>query len=324
MDKKRNGQFFTVGNPFRLTGFREWYEMIPRKERFLEPFAGANNLVRMMDEVFGEKEWGSFDIQPMDEKVIFRDTLAEMPKGYDAIVTNPPYLARNSATRSGIKFSEENRYDDLYKFCLDRMLGEYDFVAAIIPESFITSGQFREKLFSTISLTRNMFMDTDCPVCIAMFVDEDVKARYLDEKDFYLYQLDEMVGKYSEVYGYFKREILDRMDGAGEIIKFKFNDPEGKIGLWGVDNTREESIHFGDGEMIPANKIKVSSRAITRISGPVKDVEEVAKRANEILVEFRKNTRDVFMTAFKGLRADGKYRRRLDYKIANCILNAAR
>lgn len=322
MDKKRNGQFYTVNNPFGLDGFRKWFGFLGAEAKLLEPFAGANNLVRMVNEIYGEREWASFDIKPSDKSVIKKDTLEEMPEGFDAIITNPPYLARNSATRSGIRFSAENHYDDLYKFCLDKMLVKYDFVAAIIPESFITSGQFREKLFATISLTQNMFSDTDCPVCIAMFVDLKTKGKYLASKDFYVYQLDKLIGRFSDIYGYYRKEILDKM--PAKPIRFKFNDREGEIGLWGVDNTKGNSIHFGDGAIIPPEKIKVSSRAITRISSDSSfDVDRIAGRANAILEDFRKNTNDIFMTAFKGLRADGRYRRRLDYKIAGQILNVA-
>ena len=37
----------------------------------------------------------------------------------------------------------------------------------------------------------------------------------------------------------------------------------------------------------------------------------------------RYKTGDVLLTSFKGLRADGKYRRRLDFKTAQMVMNLA-
>jgi len=40
------------------------------------------------------------------------------------------------------------------------------------------------------------------------------------------------------------------------------------------------------------------------------------------LEQIRKNTHDVFLTSFKGLRNDNKYRRRLDFTTIKLILCA--
>jgi hypothetical protein len=77
--------------------------------------------------------------------------------------------------------------------------------------------------------------------------------------------------------------------------------------------------------MIPSSVIKVSSRAITRISVDVniKNLDKYLMIANKLLVEFRINTHDVFFTSFKGIREDGQYRRRLDFRLARGILDLA-
>lgn len=326
MYKKEKGQFFTEGNPFILDPFREWFKLLPKNAKLLEPFAGSNNLIKMIDNIFGYHEWGSFDIEPPeknnfpDVKTVRLDTVKDMPGGYDAIITNPPYLARNSATRSGIKFASENKYDDLYKFCLEKMLEKYDYVAAIIPESFITSGQFREKLYAVISLTQAMFKDTDCPVCVAMFVPVVLKRKKMREDDFLVYQLNDRLGYFSEL-------NRDRGLTANCFLTMKFNDKKGEIGLRGVDNTRTNSIEFVRGETINPERVKNTSRAVTRISIDVdlskNELDQVIEIANQILKDYRLATKDVFMTSFKGMRADGKYRRRLDYGEAKKILTMA-
>lgn len=105
----------------------------------------------------------------------------------------------------------------------------------------------------------------------------------------------------------------------------EINDPNGKIGIWCIDNTKENSIRFGDGNLIDSNKIKISSRSLTRVSGLPKDIDIQAfiDKCNEILNKYRKETKDVFMASFKGLRQDGLYRRRLDFATAKNIMNLA-
>ncbi|WP_416373657.1 hypothetical protein [Mycoplasmopsis felis] len=60
-------------------------------------------------------------------------------------MTNPPYLAKNKAKKINIE-NFDNNYSDLYLNALDKMLNNCDFVACIIPESFITSGQYIWKI----------------------------------------------------------------------------------------------------------------------------------------------------------------------------------
>ena len=82
---------------------------------------------------------------------------------------------------------------------------------------------------------------------------------------------------------------------------------------------------FFEGEKIPSESIKVSSRSFTRVSGLPDDIDrkEFLKECNIILADYREKTKDVLMTSFKGLRKDGKYRRRLDFKTVKSILNIA-
>ena len=325
--KVQHGQYFTKNNPFYLNSFKEWFQLIPKKEKLLEPFAGTNNLLKMINEIYGDFEFGSFDIDPPKEnffkisKIIKQDTLKNMPEGYDFIITNPPYLAKNSSTRKGFSWHKDNKYDDLYKFCLEKMLDKYNFIAAIIPESFIVANIFQDRLYGVISLTQEMFSDTDCPVGIALFVDRKTKKENkIFENDFKIWQMEEYLGTKNELYERSQKSLL-----STNRTKVIFNDKNGKIGLLGVDNTKESTIKFIRGEHINSNNIKMTSRAITRISIGYdlnnKDLDKIILKANQILSDYRKDTKDVFMTAFKGLRQDGKYRRRLDFATAEKILN---
>lgn len=321
--KKLSGQFYTISNPFKNNYFFKWYKNINNYYNlsdieFLEPFAGANNIIELIEELNLNKPrgWKCYDINETELNktpefsIIKQDTIKNFPKGYKIVITNPPYLAKNKATILNSTNFDYN-YDDLYLKCLDLMLANTEFIAAIIPESFITSGKYHDRLYCVISLEMKMFNDTEVPVCLALFNKEKTD-------DFFIVKNNLNVGTYSKLKEYLINYKSD--------ICWKFNDKNGNIGLYAVDNHYEESIRFVKGEEIE-NEIKDSSRSVTKISGyqfkKEEDLERFIKIANEILKKYRQNTNDIFMTSFKGLRKDFKYRRRLDYKTARNILNKA-
>jgi len=90
------------------------------------------------------------------------------------------------------------------------------------------------------------------------------------------------------------------------------------LGLLAIDNTQEPSIKFTKGEQISASRISDSSRSITRIK--VDCSISIIDKLNTRLNQFREETNDVFLTPFKGLRKDNKYRRRLDYAMARRLI----
>lgn len=319
--KRTHGQFFTEGNPFVFEPFSRWMDAIPSaaaKGPLLEPFAGANNIVKLMREAGYTQDWACFDIDPPQPSaqgvmVLRQDTLARFPKGYQVMITNPPYLARNSAARRGLSYPD-TPFDDLYKHALSVALVHVPFAAAIIPESFVVAGEFHERLWATVSLTSKMFNDTDCPVCLALFVPEKAKS---DARDFALWDEGAYLGQYKTF-----SSVLSPLP-KGDTVAWKFNDPQGELGLQGVDNTKSASIRFVRGSTIPPEEIKHTSRAISRISGVPKDIklDALIERANKAINAYREGTHDTLMTSFKGLRADGKYRRRLDFAAARRLLD---
>jgi len=314
--KTELGQFYTTTNPFKHPQMLRWLQERGAGARWLEPFAGANNIVRMVQEVLPGSVFVSYDIEPGAKGVQQRDTLTAYPQGFDAVVTNPPYLARNSARRRGLTTALEvmGEWEDLYLRCLEECLAHTKHVAAIIPESFIVSGAHRERLECVISLNEKMFDDTEHPVCLAMFSENRTG-------DFEVWVGTRRVGMWSDL----------TEDGLGETraASMRFNDKKGRIGLMAVDNTKGASIEFVHGTSIPAEEIKHSSRHRTRIhvAGFAKlgktELAEIIETANEVLAEWRERTGDVLMSPFMGLREDGVYRRRLSYATAAKILTVA-
>lgn len=281
--------------------------------RFVEPFAGELDLPKFIEDIFGKLDWGYFDIEPKFDNITKNDSISNFPQGWDFCITNPPYLAKNSAKRRKLSYPD-TIYDDVYKVCLELSLENCDYVVAIIPESFITSGILRERLDRVISLDFNPFEDTEHPVCIALFSPTE-------SNDFEIYRGETFLGSYNE---------LKKFKPKACHCDVKFNRVDGQIGLLGVDNTQGDSIRFCSREEILDSEIKHTSRARTRILLGDKEmgliyrkhqnIDNFIKALNKSIKVMREETKDVFMTSFKGLRADGKYRRRLDFKSAKGIV----
>lgn len=313
--KRELGQYFTAYNPFQNEGFLTWAkECNLNKNTILEPFAGSNNLINMLQNMDLCCDFKSFDIEPQNKFVKKKDTLKNFPKGYKVCITNPPYLAQNSAKRRKLEFPNIV-YDDLYKYALEKCLENCDYVGAIIPASFFNANLFRDRLSHYILLNSKMFNDTEHPVCLALF-------KKCSSKDIYLYNDNSYLGKLSD--------LQKKLPNPNANIDIRFNVPNGNLGLIAIDNTIEPSIKFVDGNLISPDRITVSSRSITRIMLPTptlcavgvakESIENIIEKLNSNLNRFREETYDLFLTPFKGLRKDNCYRRRLDYKLAKKII----
>jgi hypothetical protein len=303
--KRERGQYFTKNNIFTLKGFKKWASKIKLDEKtILEPFAGANHLIEMLKDGNLCKSFKSFDIEPKAIGVAVRDTLLDFPTGFEVCITNPPYLARNSATRRGLSFPD-CQFDDMYKFALEKCLQNCEFVGAIIPASFITSGLFLDRLETYISLNTQMFDDTEHPVCLALFGKSGAEIEIWD--------LDTFVGYYDD--------LKNLLPTTKNLINMRFNAKNGNLGLVAIDNNKQASIRFCKAEELNDIEIKNSTRSITKIQIDIQDINKLVNDLNEYLHNFRTQTADIFLTAFKGIRTDEKYRRRLDYALAKKIIN---
>ena len=319
--KRANGQYYTEGNPFVFIAFQEWSKDCElSKQRILEPFAGKKDIPKLVEYAISKDdcEWGLYDINPLSNDVINQDTLLSFPKGFDVSITNPPWLARNSATRRDLPFPKLCLYDDLYKYAVEQCLTNCKWVAAVVPESFIRSGLFMDRLIHFISIipTNNstecvrlnkhhMFSDTEHPVGLALFGPEKTN-------DVLIWRNNEFLGSFNTL-----RNFLPKKSSYKSIV---FNHPEGNLGLIGIDNTLTSSIRFCLQEELVDYDVSNKCRSITKILVPDDLTVDIGKLNNR-LNDIRKNTYDVFLTAFKGLRKDGYYRRRLDFSLARSIID---
>ena len=302
-NKRAEGRFYTKQNPFDCAPFKQWAARadLP-KEKILEPFAGSNNLIKMLQAANLCKSFAAFDIVPGDKQVAYRDTLRSFPKNFNVCVTNPPWLAKNSATRRGLPFPS-TKYDDLYKHCLSLSLLHCGYVAILLPESFIRTNLFVRRLSAFISLSANMFEETEHPVGLALF-EPRPKAEPI------IYRGAKKLGCLSEL----RRHLPPVADRNGVV----FNAPDGNLGLLALDNNYKASIRFCPSDELQNYEVKESCRAITKIRVP--GLPRISSY-NKFISDLRQKTEDVFLTAYRGIRKDGRYRRRLDYGLARDIIN---
>ena len=319
------GQFFTKHDVWLKEPVVEFLSDV-NNDTILDPFAGGGDLLNVLKDKFGYTDHEGYDIDP-SFNWRYRNSLIDIPKTNRLIVTNPPYLAKNSAKRK--KLEEYNyfnsmgsMYSDLYQIALTKCMENHDYIVAIVPETIITSDYLNylikvdwdktRRIDRIIILEENPFTDTTCPVVVVCIGKKDSRLR--------IYKGDEFIGFYEDM-----KHIQPIPSNE---LKVEFNNKEGNIGLRGVDGGKQHNrIKF----CLPSelnydfNKICASSRSITVLNVNIdkKLIPSVIEKANELLEKYRKDTADIFLAPFKGNDKEGIRRRRLDFKTAKGILEGA-
>ena len=310
--KRTNGVYYTTNeNPFTLKPFMVWARRINLKNlETLEPFAGENHIIRMLRDAGFCKSFKSYDISPKDPDVEKKDTLKRFPKNFKVCITNPPWLTNYSAKRHRIAFPEIE-YDNIYKHCLELALKNCENVGFIIPGTFLTwcmrEPKFTERLDSVIFINKELFAETDNPVCLALFRKENVK-------DTKIYNDEKLLGTLKKLGSHMPPKVKNGK-------KIVFNSDKGNLGLICIDNTKEPTIRFCPPSEI-TRTMKVSDRLLTKIKVDVDDSDQAIEILNTRLETIRDETSDIFFSPFKGLRKDGKYRRRVDFIFIRNLINS--
>lgn len=316
--KIKLGQFFTKKDLWLKPQIHKFIES-SNKSIAYDPFAGGGHLLTAAENI-GFKLTKGLDIDTNLSWDI-NDSLISIPLVEDSIIiTNPPYIAKQSAKRKKIdlsKYFDSTVYDDVYLLSLDKMLEHHKYVVAIIPESFINSNYKKKNLLYSITiLEENPFDDTENPVCVVCF---DGKPKSYDKIKVYKGE------KYLNNLEYFNNLRIS----PNKSIKISFNDKNGWLGLRATDSSNGiNRISFFEKDAIKYDwdkNIKVSSRHITLIDIqlPKSKQKELINNANKIIDKLRESTSDVIFTPFKGNDKFNKRRRRLDFKLARAILEIA-
>jgi len=312
--KVGRGAFNTKGDSWHNTVVQTFLQNT-QLDSAIDPFAGQGDLLNLCKSEYGMTISG-MDIQENLGWPV-NDSLKSIQKNVESIcVTNPPYLANYSAKRKSMwemvgEYFEQTGRSDLYEIALDRCLESFDYIVAIIPETFLHSTYSKDRCAYISILENNPFEDTTFPVCVSCWVPEA-------GQDPQIFLNEQEVMRYSE---------MIRM--KGDVSRSKrviFNDPDGNVGLRAVDGTKaEDRICFVPATEFdyPRSSIKVSSRLMTYLNIPElstdSDVVDFCTCANAILESYRERSQDILLSGFKGNNKEGKRRRRLDYRLGRKI-----
>lgn len=315
--KTSRGRFYTTQDHWLTAPVVAFVEAaLKESPRFLDPFAGAGHLLDACSARFLCPVAG-LDLHADPWPV--NDSLRHIPGTDSVIVTNPPYLAKHSASRKGVgeavsHYYQESGLDDLYQIALRRCHETARFTIAIIPETFLNSTFGKESLVLVSVLEQNPFEDTENPVCVACFDTHQKNG----EQTAKLFVEDRYCGTYGDIFGL--RRVVARDD------RIVFNDPAGEIALRAVDSTDPEApIAFLPAEHFnyERSNIKISSRLLTYLSVhgfPASHRLELIETANRRLASLREASHDLILSPFKGNNKAGRRRRRLDYALARVLL----
>lgn len=306
------GQFFTKKDIWLKPHIQKFIDSI-KFNKVIDPFAGGGHLLKVFDP---QHETGGYDIDPSLSWPI-NDGLKSMPAHPDDLcVTNPPYLAKTTASRfkrigTYQYFDMYPEFDDLYLMGLAQCLKSFPYGIAIVPETYLLHPKKTNRLISATILEENPFDDTDFPVVIVVWGPDE-------KSDYDLYKNDAYIGTHKTLYS--KVPLSPGLDKA--VIKF--NDPNGNLGIYCIDKGSDiTGIKFTTPDQI-TGPIKGTSRTSTKVNVnlPV-NIQNLIARCNDILIQYRTDTHDAFMAPFKGNNKQGVRRRRLDFTTARLIIENA-
>lgn len=354
-----------------------------QKKTILEPFAGNGHLPRHIYEAGYDCKWFCTDVDKNvcglnsgllencivsgDEhtcartdsevgssrafngvEVVHADVLKlngrYFPKGMSVCITNPPYLAKNVASRKGLKYQGFKDDLDVYQSALKLCLKNCEYVCAILPQSFLGQERFWERIQSVVLFDSGMFDSTKHPVCMVLFGAPSKSSRSLSESVFDnktkdaefssrfsvlhhhvgehvdLYYGSSFLGKIGDLMEKFKRFFPSEETLKRYADKIEFNAPNGSIGFRNTDDTKGPSIGALQKSKLKID-VKKTNRNLTYVDVKTDmPIGVLIKKTNEHIRLYREQTQDIFLTAFKGMRTDGKWRRRLDYVTARALI----
>jgi len=155
--KKNLGQFFTSNANYIFKGF----EKFVKDKNITDPFAGNGDLLNWAKSN-GASSLKGFDVdKSLESKIIsFNDSLLN-PKKYKFIITNPPYLNINKASReTKDKYFFHSQYEDLYQISLSSILNSEEGII-VVPINFLSaenSTKIRDVFFGNFEIIRlNIF-----------------------------------------------------------------------------------------------------------------------------------------------------------------------
>ena len=299
--KKELGQYFTISDYWQQPQVKKFI-INAHKSNMVDFFAGGGHLLAQCKN-FAYKGLYGFD-KDISLGWEYNDSLIDVPIIEDAIViTNPPYLYKSSKvnTEETRKYFKHN-LQDLYLEALYTILNRYDYCVAIIPGSFLKCYQkfpFYKRLNSITYISKNLFTDTTCPVCVVCFdkIEKGLKDIKCYENENYISSLQEL------------EEFNYHYMGKVKIS----NDDIGWLGCKLIDD-----IHFGytqEFEKYLKTNLK-NRRCYIKFSVAYRgNKDELIFKLNETIDELMEKTKGLVLLPFKSSN-----RRRMTIEQAKGIL----
>lgn len=135
MKKKQLGQFFTTNSDYILNGL----ECFVKGKNVVDPFAGSGDLLKWAKKN-GAKTIRGFDIdikEPKSRLISVRDSILN-PRNYEFVITNPPYLNINKASKETKEKYFKNSFEDLYQISIASIMNSEEGII-IVPINFLSA-----------------------------------------------------------------------------------------------------------------------------------------------------------------------------------------
>lgn len=338
--KAKLGQFMTTNSDYILQGM-----ILPSrfKGRFIEPFAGNEDLVEfMIKHRVKRNQIDCYDIDPKHQHIQHRNSLL-CPIDYTNhyVITNPPYLARNKCPDK--KIFDLYNLNDLYKCFIQQLVNTPPIGGIIIiPLNFWCSIRsmditLREKFLKTFEIQRlnifetTVFNDTTYTICAFQFEKQStpsgsVPAYFLPSGEYLHFTLN-TENQYTfggeiynlPVYPDISVRRLTRLNCeqdsdfiTGVIVKCIDDDSLRGIQLIYTEDSNEIQKHTDH-----TKDLTFRSYAVLVIEPKISidQQKHLVDRFNRFLDEKRQTTRSLFLTNYRD-----HYRKRISFDLVYRIV----
>jgi len=141
IQKRQFGQFFTKKSDYVLQGLKKYI----KGKSVVDPFAGDGDLIEWAKKNEAKDTKGyEIDRKYTDNKNIFYNDSINKSLKYKFVLTNPPYLHKNKATKE-IKdkyFAGQNsKFEDLYQVSINSVLNSEEGIL-IVPLNFLSAENY--------------------------------------------------------------------------------------------------------------------------------------------------------------------------------------
>jgi len=313
-EKQKFGKYYTTNAAFLLEGF----ESLVKDKSCVDPFCGDRDLLRWA-EINGAISTEGYDLHPQHPETEKRNSF-ENPPSLDGkfVLSNPPYLA--AAKNADKSIYEKYEINDLYKaFLLQLIDTSVTEGILIIPSNFLSesSSRARDPFLSSFEILECRYFQYPAfpEATTGVIVFSFKRSAPSDSRKFFMEMLSsptesekfeiEIWKKYKWLWG---DRFFDFIDDP-RPLKIKLHTTESRfppntrlvLGL--LDKGKYKfGCHVNEGEpfVTPPNVFTTYQVDIPEIELTLEQERRVAAKYNEILWNFRREYRGMFLSNYMG------------------------